>query len=128
MAYRTYLASVSEDQVRRLASDPSGTLDASDTVTVSHLVAYWVQAQPLGQLLGEAIDGGRVLSEALWHPLRPPLYHPPDHVVSLFGLLSEAWNLETARHPLPADDWYRLEIEKVLKVLRDAGGRGHCVV
>jgi hypothetical protein len=129
MAYVTYLASVPEDQVRRLASDPSRTLDASVTVVVSHLIAYWVEAQPLGRLLGEAVDGGRVLGDAFWHPLRPPGYHPPDRVASLLRSLSEAWEQAVAEHPLPAGDWYRVEIEKVLTVFCDAAGRGgHCVV
>ena len=122
MAYPTSLASVSEEQVRRLTADPSWTLEHSRVVTVSHLIAYWVQAQPLGRLLGEAIDGGVVLSDALWHLLRPPAYHPPDRVASLLTSLSEAWAQAAAEHPVPADDWYRVEIEKVLDVFGERQG------
>lgn len=74
MAYGNYLASVSENEITNLAAQPTELLDAHKIEIVSHLVAYWVKVQPLGRVLGEAIDGGNVLSEALWHPLRRPKY------------------------------------------------------
>lgn len=128
MAYANYLASVAEEQVASLADDPSRALDPHALVVVSHLVPYWVQVQPLGKLLVEAIDGGHVLCAALWHPLRPPVYHPPGRVVGLDGELSRAWERAASAHPVPETDWYRIEIGKVLKVYRDAAEHGLCVV
>ena len=128
MAYGNYLASVLEEQINALRTDPSGTLAPSVVQRVSHVIAYWVGVQPLGRLLGEAIDGGLVLSHALRHPLRSPVYYPPDRVVALHQDLCRAWQLATSEHPLPETDWYRIEIEKVLKVFRDAAERGPCVV
>jgi hypothetical protein len=79
-------------------------------------------------LLGETIDGGNVLAATLRHPLRPPTCHPPERVRALLILLSEAWEQAMERHPVPPDDWYRVEIEKVLEVFRDAAARGNCIV
>ena len=128
MAYGNYLASVSEEQIASVAGDPTRTLDARAVTLVSHLLAYWVKAQPLGSLLGEAIDGGRVLSDALWHPLRPPVYHPPDRVAALHQELSQAWQRAVAGPPVREIDWFRVEIERLLDVYRDAADHGACVV
>lgn len=128
MAYLTYLVSVPPTEVERLRSDPDVPVSRSLTVTVSHLIAYWVQIQPIGQLLGNAIDGGMVLNSGLRHRLRDPCYHDPETVRSLSMQLSEAWQQATSAEPIPPDDWYRIEIEKVLRLFAHAAGRGECVV
>lgn len=128
MAYSTYLATVPELDVRHIKNDSLTQVGTRRVVSVSHLIAYWVDVQPLGRLLGEAIDGGCKLSDELWHPLQPPTYHPPTSVQWLLSSLSEAWKHVTIRYSFPEDDWYRIEIEKVLGVFRDAANRGHCVV
>jgi hypothetical protein len=128
MAYVNYLASVTEVQVASVVADPSITIDAAMLEYVSHLVAYWVKVQPLGRLLGEAIDGGTILSDSLWHPFRSPLYHPPLRVSALNDELSKAWIEILRDHPTREIDWFRIEIEKVLKLFQHAAERGHCVL
>src|SRR5947209_2681316 len=110
MAYLTYLASVPLAEVEGLKAEPAASLSPSLKVSVSHLVAYWVQVQPLGELLGQAMDGGTVINSALRHPLRDPCYHEPLVVNSLYAKLSEAWQRATAMESVADDDWYRVEI------------------
>jgi hypothetical protein len=129
VAYLNYLASVSFPDVATLQADPTFLLRTSKAVGVSHLIGYWVQVQPLGSLLGDAIDGGVSLNDSFWHPLRPPSYHSPEKVQSLHTRLSESWQHTLESMPeLPQDDWYRLEIEKVLRLFRHAAEHGECVV
>ena len=128
MAYLNYLVSVPLADVEALRADPATPISRSLTVAVSHLVAYWVQVQPLGQLLGHAIDGGTVINPSLRHKLRDPNYHDPDTVRSLFSQLVLAWNAAISAEPIPDDDWYRIEIEKVLRLFAHAAEHGECVV
>src|SRR5262249_13848083 len=83
-------------------------------------LSYWVQVQPLGQLLHEAIDGGELLHSELWHPLRPPRFHRPPQVRSLAGQLGEAW--EAAKPEMPVDDggWLMAEVRRLLRLYRHA--------
>src|SRR4051812_42252100 len=101
MAYLTYIASVPEEQVAAATHDPQRGLKPHLVSVVSHLIGYWLTLQPLGTLLGEAVDGGTRLSHDLWHPLRPPVYQPPYRVVSLYEELSEAWAEATSAQPVP---------------------------
>jgi hypothetical protein len=128
VAYLTYLASVPHAEVLTLRADDTAMLTPSLMVGVSHLIGYWVQVKPLGQLLGQAIDGGTELQSGLWHPLRAPCYHEPSAVQTLYAQLAAEWQQVTASTPIEQDDWYRLEIEKVLRLFRHAAGRGECVV
>ena len=73
MAYFNLLASVPEKDVERLRADPAFLLRPTLVSGASHLLAYWIQIQPLGGLLARALDGGEVIRPELWHPLRPPL-------------------------------------------------------
>ena len=127
MAYLNYLVSVPLAEVETLRDDPEAVITPSLSVAVSHLIAYWVQVQPLGQLLGRAIDGGAVINGALRHQLRDPCYHDPESVRARYAELTEAWQATSAR-PIAEDDWYRVEIEKVLRVFAHAAERGECVV
>jgi hypothetical protein len=128
VAYLTYLASAPPAEVTALRVDHTTLLTPSLVVAVSHLIASWVQVQPLGELLGQAIDGGTELNSALWHPLRPPCYHEPEAVRALHAQLTEAWQRTLAAQSIPEDDWYRVEIEKVLRIFGHAAERGDCVV
>jgi hypothetical protein len=128
VAYLTYLVSVPPAEVAALRADGTTSLTPSLKVGVSHLIGYWVQVQPLGQLLGQAIDGGTALSTELWHPLRDPCYHEPEAVQSLLAQLDAVWQQVTTSTPMQEDDWYRIEIEKVLRLFRHAAQRGECVV
>jgi hypothetical protein len=128
MAFLDRLVSVSQAEVDALRADENSPLTPTLSVLVSHLIAYWVQVQPLGRLLGQAVDGGTVLNKALRHQLRDPCYHGPEVVRTLYMLLSEAWQDATSAQPVPPDDWYRIEIEKVLRLFAHAADRGECVV
>jgi hypothetical protein len=128
MAYLTHLVAVPPMQLAALRTNDAAVLTPSLAVGVSHLIAYWVQAQPLGQLLGQAIDGGTLINKALRHPLRAPCFHEPEAVQSLHVQLVEAWRQGMAAVPIIEDDWYRIEIEKVLRLFRHAVERGECVV
>jgi hypothetical protein len=128
MAFLNRLAAVPCSEVEVLRGDPNASLSPSLTVSVSHLIAYWVQIQPIGQLLGKAIDGGMPINYALRHQLRDPCYHGPDAVRTLYSqLLLEAQQVN-ATYSIPPDDWYRIEIDKVLRVFGHAADRGECVV
>jgi len=128
VAYLNFLLAASESDVLALSRDPSVVLAPSLVVSVSHLIGYWVQVQPLGKLLGQAIDGGIPMNSDLWHPLRSPVYHQPTSVQELHRSLAEEWEGVLAGTPVPADDWYRIEIEKVVRLFGHASDRAECVV
>ncbi len=129
MAYLTYLASVPEDRLAAYREDGKSSLKSTLTREVSHLIAYWVEPQPFRRLLGEAIDGGQILSPLLWHPFRVPLFHDSRKTRELSLVLTREYIHLTHIHPpLPEDDWYKVEVEKVLEVLGHAADRGECFV
>jgi hypothetical protein len=128
VAYLNFLVATPEADVLKLSRDPTFLLEPSLVVAVSHLIAYWVQVQPLGKLLGLAIDGGLSVSPDLWHPLRPPVYHNAKEVQTLHQQLAEEWQRELAATALPEGDWYRIEIEKVIRLFQHASERGQFVV
>lgn len=72
MAYGTIVASVSKDSVAAYRANRKAQLDSSMSFFVSHLLAYWIQLEPLGNTLGKCINGGERLSSRLWHSLRAP--------------------------------------------------------
>lgn len=59
MAYFNLLASVAESEVERFRADPSTLLRSSLVLGASHLLAYWVEGEPLAGLLWQALDGER---------------------------------------------------------------------
>lgn len=128
LAYLNFLVAATEPAVEALANNPSLELEPSLLVAVSHLIGYWVEVQPLGKLLRQAVDGGATVSSDLWHPLRPPVFHRPAVVQALHTQLADEWRRVLAEKPVPEDDWYRIEIEKVLRLFRHAAGRAECVV
>ena len=112
-----------------LRNDSSVLLRPSLVVGVSHLIGYWVTIQPLGELLGQALDGGAKVNDQLWHPFREPRFHAPAQVRTLYRRLVEAF--QQARGPqMERDDWdwYRQEIGEVLRAFRHASERGECIV
>jgi hypothetical protein len=83
VAYFTLMASVAEAEVDALRQASSLLLHPSLVFGASHVLSYWIEVQPLGQILNEAVDGGELLHDELWHPLRPPMFHRPIQVRSL---------------------------------------------
>jgi hypothetical protein len=128
LAYFTLMASVAEAEVDALRKDSSVVLHPSLVSGASHLLSYWVKVQPLGQLLNEVVDGGELLHEELWHPLRPPMFHRPIQVRSLAEQVEAAW--ESAKADKPQDDggWLAAEIGRLLRLYRHAAAAGESVV
>jgi hypothetical protein len=124
VAYFNLLAAVPEAEVVRLRAEPAALLQPSMVSGASHLLAYWVEAQPLGGLLARALDGGEVIRPELWHPLRPPLVHGPAAVRELAAQVSAA----VAGLALADDDWLAAEVGRMLRVFQHAAGTGECVV
>jgi len=128
VAYSNYLASVPESDVDLFKIGSLQALAPNAVVSVSHLLAYWVKARPLGTLLGELLDGGLVLCDQLWHPLRMPKYHSPDRVRILSAALAQSWAQAREADNIAETDWFRIGIEKSLRVLQLAAERGNCIV
>jgi hypothetical protein len=128
VAYFNRLASASESDVERLRSDPLFLVQPSLVLGASHLLGYWVKVQPLGGLLGQALDGGQPLHPKLWHPLRAPGYHPPAIVAELADSIGQAWEETIAGEPLPDGDWLAVEVVRLLRVFQHAAGAGECII
>jgi hypothetical protein len=128
LAYFTLMASVLEAEVEALRQDSALVFQPSLVSGASHLLSYWVQLQPLGQLLNEAVDGGEVLHGDFWHPLRAPMFHRPPKVRSLAEHIDAAW--ESVKGEMPQDDggWLVIEVNRLLRLYRHAAAAGECVV
>src|SRR5436305_1721072 len=107
MAYAVYLVSVPPSQVDSLRNVPQVLLQPARIEIVSHLIAYWVKVQPLGKLLGEAVQGGELLTPMLHHPLRNPVCHRPDDVAQIHSQLAAASHEMFVAHPVVEGDWFR---------------------
>jgi len=129
MAYGTIVASVSKDSVTAYRGDGRAGLDSSMSVFVSHLLAYWIQVEPLGSTLGKCIDGGEELAPRLWHPLRVPLVHSPDAVADLANELERAWKETHQNNAIVRDDdFFGPQIANLLTLFHHAKATGECVV
>ena len=129
MAYLNLLMSVPTSELNALCEDSSYTAKYTELTAVSHLLAYWIKTQPLGELLGTAIDGGELINDELWHPLRKPAFYSSEDVVKLHEQIAAEWNR------IPADkqttepfDYFGPEIEKLLSVFKRAATNGECIV
>ena len=116
MAYSTFIASVPETEIAGFRDGWVELMFASRIERVSHYLAYSLHRQPLGKLLGRAIDEGQLLRKDLWHPLRAPVVKTENEVKSLWADLNEAWTIVLSELALPEDDWDRIEITKLLAV------------
>jgi hypothetical protein len=128
LAYFNLLASVPVSEVERLRRDGLALLRPSLVLGASHLLAYWVQVQPLGGLLWRALDGGEPMHAELWHPLRPPLVHHPAAVQELAREIDAAWAEALRSAPLPDNDWLAVEVGRLLRLFRHAAEAGECVI
>lgn len=128
MAYLTFIASLPASEIARFREGSLELMSASKIERVSHYLAYSVNPQPLGKLLGQAIDGGQLLREDLWHPLRAPIVKTEDEVKNLWADLIEAWTIVTREAKVSEDDWYKIEITKLLAVYDHARQNSECIV
>ena len=124
MAYLNFLASVPETDVNRLRTDATVLLQPSKVSGVSHLLATWVEVQPLGGLLRRALDGGESIRPELWHPLRPPLVHGPAAVCELAKQVA----VVVASIVVNEDDWLASEVGRLLRLFQHAAVAGECVI
>ena len=130
MAYLTYLAAVTTEDLALYRRGDISVMSPTFVSAASHLLAYWVTAQPLGAILQEAIDGGEVLRQDLWHPLRVPRVHPAPATARLYRALSDSLSvaLKAAPEPIAPDDWYQAEIDRVRRTFEHAANHDRCVV
>ena len=91
-------------------------------------MAYWVQVQPLGALLGRAIDGGEPLDTNLWHSFRPPVFHRAAAVQEIYAELKRVWDSTQQELPLSEDDWYGMQIKEIVGLFGWAESRQEAVV
>ena len=129
MAYGTILASVADSEIDAFRSRERRRLKADKIFACSHLVAYWIKAQPLGRLLGEAIDGGEVLRKDLRHPFRPPMFQSPRLVRQLQSELRSAWDrVKAERVPPELLGFLGDEIPGVVEIFEHAGARSRGIL
>ena len=128
MAYSTFIASVPKSEIAGFREGWVELMFASKIERVSHYLAYSVNLQPLGKLLGQAIDEGQLLREDLWHPFRAPIVKTENDVKSLWADLNEAWSIVLSESTLPEDDWDRIEITKLLAMYDHASQNSECIV
>jgi len=129
MAYLALLASVTEDEINRFPNRTLQKLQPSLVERCSHILNSWVRPPRLRELLAIALDGGEVLRQDLWHPLRVPLWQGPEAVIRIERALSAEWEMLARVHGQHgATDWYAIEISKVLNVFRHAAASGNGIV
>jgi hypothetical protein len=129
MAYGTIVASVSEGSVAAYQASNKAPLQCSMSIFVSHLLAYWIQVEPLGSTLGKCIDGGVPLASRLWHPFRVPQLHDPVAVIQLANELEHAWNITKENEiVVQDDDFFGPQISNLVRLFLHAKSRNECVV
>jgi len=128
MAYLTLIASVPESEIASFEGGAVELMSASRIERVSHYLTYSVSHQPLGNLLGQAIDGGEPLREDLWHPFRAPVVKTVNDVKNCWAELNEAWAVAVRQWNVPEGDWYRIEITKLLSIYDHARRESECIV
>ena len=127
MAYLTLVAAVPNQQIDAIRVDERTVVTPSMIKGVSHLLGYWIQLQPLGQLLSRAIDGGELVNETFWHPLRPPIIHRPADVASLTDELTREWQSMRGAGDF-TDEWLDSEMNRLLAVMTHARDNAESVV
>ena len=132
MAYTVLLASVPDDEVIAFREGRSESVTSDLSARCSHILPYWIYPKfhALKEALRDAVDGGEKLRPDLWHPLRAPMWHPAASASQLEPRLRDAWQStleQEARSPNP-NDWYEIEISKVLKVFAHAASAHNGVV
>ncbi len=129
MAFAVLIGSVPESQVVEFQAGERERLEASGVVRCSHLLATWATVAPLNRVLRDAIEGGQLIRADLWHPWRLPVFHGRTSVRLLHHELIDALGraVQEKRVP-PKDDWYAVQIGKVVEIFAHAATRGEAIV
>jgi len=127
VAYLTFVAAVPEVQIAAIRSDATYVLSPTLIKGVSHVVSYWIQVQPLGQILQTVIDGGDCLNNDFWHPLRAPMLHLSITVPQLTESLKKAWT-DVNDNGTEQDEWLASEMDRLLTVMNHGVETGACIV
>ena len=129
MAYLNLLFSIPSERLSDCTSWESLRTIATYSTGCSRLIGYWVQFEPLNEVLGRVLDGGSTLHPRWEHKLRVPTYHSPAEVVALAKSFENVWQQAIDKYSeLSNDDWWRIEIEKCLSVFQFAANSGEAVV
>lgn len=129
MAYLNHLYTVPSHHLERCRSWSDIQTFSSKVVGCSHLIGYWLEFEPLRNALGQALDGGSVLSSRWRHQFRAPIVHTSKEVLDILALLEDAWAKAKVEHgELAADDGWRIEVEKCLGLFRHAAGHRQAVI
>jgi len=120
MAYGNYLVSIKESDLRLLNTDVTAIIEPSYEVMVSHMMAYSIEEQPLGQLLDHILDKGAIVNKSYYHPLRVPLYYTNKEIKDIYLKATKIWADTLKNHAIAHNDWYRVEIDLILSVVEYA--------
>jgi hypothetical protein len=129
MAFAVLIGSIPESQIIEFQAGQRERLEASKVVRCSHILASWVTVAPLNRVLHEAIDGGQLIRDDLWHPWRLPLFHDRTAVRQLHRELIDALDRAVREKGTPpVDDWYAVEIRKAVEIFSHAATSGEAIV
>jgi hypothetical protein len=129
MASNVLVAAVPETQITEFRERRRDWFEASRTVSASEILASWVTVSPLNLLLREAIRGGDTIREGLWHPFPPPTAHWTAPTRQLAQQLKDALDQAIREHGSPPpDDWYLVEISKLVTIFDHAATEGEAVI
>ena len=128
MAYLNYLFSIPEARATAFYQDQNASLQVTRSTVCSHLIAYSIPIQPLGELLDQALDGGEIFHASFSHPFRVPKIHSVDSVDALYPRLKEDWDQSHVEHPFDENDWYEQQIKKVVELFEWAYLRDELVL
>ncbi|MCC9602251.1 hypothetical protein LOC67_16975 [Stieleria sp. JC731] len=123
----TLLASVSSDEIASIRADVKAVLKPAKKSCVSHYFVSGPRPNDAANLVAEVLDGGFILNEAFWHPLRPPMFRDVNATQTLFqSLTSDQYALDF--DVLRADDWFRSELDRLFAIVAHASTNGLCLV
>ena len=129
MAHSILLSSVADEEVIAFREGRRSTMEASLSISCSHVLTSWVYPEDLRKMLREAIDGGAILSSNLSHPFRPPYWHPSVSTSEIEANLRKVWKAQQEMAgSVDPSDWYVVEIGKVVKLFGHAASSHNGVV
>lgn len=127
MAYMTLLASVSSDDIASIRTDVTAVLQPIHRSHVSHYFVSGPRPNRAADVVAEALDGGFILNNAFWHPLRPPMYRDVYATQMLYQTLTaDRYAMEFDE--LRSDDWFRSELDRLFAIVSHASDDELCLV